>query len=110
GVLVVQTVEPRVFSPSEIRMLVTVAAQVAPLVGDAHLLEMVAEVAHGEPTVSKVPASFALHGVALSPGRGLGEAYVVDGFDEWRRNLPLRSSDPAREKERLDRALVAAHE
>src|SRR5438477_11336926 len=46
GVLVVQTVELRTFSASEIRMLVTVAAQVAPLVGDAHLLEMVAAIAH----------------------------------------------------------------
>src|SRR5437868_4269496 len=46
GVLVVQTVEQRTFSPSEVRMLVTVAAQLASLVGDAHLLEQVSAAAH----------------------------------------------------------------
>src|SRR5947209_7939472 len=46
GVLVVQTVEPRIFSPSEIRMLVTVAAQLASLVGDAHLLDRIASATH----------------------------------------------------------------
>ena len=46
GVLVVQTREPRQFSPSEVRMLVTVAAQLAALVGDALLLEQVSAVAH----------------------------------------------------------------
>src|SRR5260370_6690527 len=46
GVLVVQTMEPRNFSASEIRMLVTVAAQLAPLVGEAHLLEHVAAQDH----------------------------------------------------------------
>src|SRR5262249_59645944 len=46
GVLVVQTAEPRTFSQSEVRMLVTVAAQLASLVGDARLLERVAAAAH----------------------------------------------------------------
>src|SRR5215475_7686739 len=48
GVLVVQTVEPRIFSPSEVRMLVTVAAQLASLVGDAQLLEQITDAAHPE--------------------------------------------------------------
>src|SRR5947199_1734440 len=48
GVLVVQTVEPRIFSASEVRMLVTIGAQVASLVGDAHLLEKVVATAHAE--------------------------------------------------------------
>ena len=42
GVLVVQTVERRAFSPNEIRMLVTVGSQLAPLVSGARLLERVA--------------------------------------------------------------------
>src|SRR5438876_1300960 len=46
GVLVVQTVEPRTFLPSEIRMLVSVAAQLAPLVADSQLLERVSAMAH----------------------------------------------------------------
>src|SRR5262245_22983707 len=41
GVLVVQTLEPRVFAPNEIRMLVTVASQLASLVSGARLLERV---------------------------------------------------------------------
>src|SRR5262245_17891184 len=46
GVLVVQTVEPRTFSPSEVRMLVCVAAQLAPLIADAKLLERASAMAH----------------------------------------------------------------
>jgi starch phosphorylase len=39
GVLVVQTVEPRVFHEDEIRMLVEAAAQVAPVVSEARTLD-----------------------------------------------------------------------
>jgi glycogen phosphorylase len=39
GVLVVQTVEPRLFSEDEIRMLVDAAAQVAPVVSEARTLD-----------------------------------------------------------------------
>ena len=42
GVLVVQTVERRSFSPNEIRMLITVGSQLAPLVSGARMLERVA--------------------------------------------------------------------
>ena len=42
GVLVVQTMERRPFSANEIRMLVTVGSQLAPLVSAARLLERVA--------------------------------------------------------------------
>src|SRR5205823_5876833 len=112
GVLVVQTVESRVFTPSEMRMLVTVAAQVASLVGDAHLLERVVAAAHhphgGSP--SEVGRGTALAGVALSPGSGVGQAYVVDGFDEWRRTATLRASDPVPEKRRLASAMTDARE
>jgi glycogen phosphorylase len=39
GVLVVQTIEPRVFSDDEIRMLMEAAAQVAPVVSEARTLD-----------------------------------------------------------------------
>ena len=38
GVLVVQTLEPRVFSPSDVRMLVTAGTQLAPIVSEARTL------------------------------------------------------------------------
>src|SRR5947209_5779127 len=81
GVLVVQTAEPRAFSPSEIRMLVAVAAQLASLVGDAHLLERIAVAAHRPepaPLLPPAPATATLRGVPLSPGSGVGQAYAVD--------------------------------
>jgi len=112
GVLVVQTIEPRVFTLSEIRMLVTVAAQVASLVGDARLLERTVAAAHDtlpETSADQARGS-ALPGVALSPGSGVGQAYVVDGFDEWRRTVALRASDPAQEKRRLTAAMADARE
>ena len=110
GVLVVQTVEQRTFTPNEIRMLVTVAAQVASLVGDAHLLEQVAAAAHeGQSQEMHSPATHTmLCGAGLSPGCGAGRAYVVDGFDEWRRTVPLTGGDPATEKRRLAAATEQA--
>jgi phosphotransferase system enzyme I (PtsP) len=110
GVLVVQTMEPRTFSASEIRMLVTVAAQLAPLVGEAHLLEHIAaqdRQAGRPPDLGFTPLANP-KGVGLSPGRGIGLAYVIDGFDEWRRTVPLRTENPAREVERLEAALARA--
>jgi phosphotransferase system enzyme I (PtsP) len=116
GVLVVQTAEPRTFSASEIRTLVTVAAQLAPLVADARFLNRVSIVAHrprGEiaPPVATVPQkTTTLEGTPLSPGLGLGQAYIVDGFDEWRGAIPLRSDDPVRERARLLEASQRARE
>ena len=83
---------------NEIRMLVTVAAQVAALVGDARLLEQVSAAAHEAPTaappgrVSRSAPSFAAS--PLSPGVGVGEAYVVDGFDEWRADRAANERRP----------------
>src|SRR5262245_13765603 len=79
GVLVVQTVEPRTFSASEMRMLVSVAAQVAPLVADAKLLERVSAAAHEPAGTEECRLVPALAGTPLSPGLGLGQAYIVDG-------------------------------
>jgi len=112
GVLVVQTVEKRHFSPAEIRTLVCVAAQLAPVVADARLIAQVGELAH-EPilasTSSLMAGSLLLQGTPLSPGIGLGEAYVVDGFDEWRQTVPLRANDVQIERQRLAGAMFAAH-
>ena len=114
GVLVVQTMEPRTFTQNEIRMLVTVAAQVAAIVGDAHLLEQVSAAAHE--TAAPAPAlvaeevSAVLLGTPLSPGVGVGEAYVAGDFDEWRQTVPMKSSDPEGEAGRLNKALEEARE
>src|SRR5947208_785051 len=60
--------------------------------------------------VSEAERISALQGVSLSPGNGVGQAYVVDGFDEWRRTVPLRSGDLANEKRRLAEAMTEARE
>ncbi len=114
GVLVVQTAAPRTFSKSEVRMLVTVAAQLASLVGDARLLEEVAAAAHRPP--EPPPAADAdratgeLRGVPLAPGSAAGQAYVLDGLDEWRKTVPLRGAGPAAERARLRAAIDAARD
>jgi phosphotransferase system enzyme I (PtsP) len=112
GVLVVQNAEPRTFSPSEVRMLVTVAAQLASLVGDARLLERVAAAAHSGPAREHEPAQAiaTLHGVALSPGIGIGQAYSLDGIDEWRKSVPAEGAEPAVEKARLHKAIQSARD
>jgi glycogen phosphorylase len=46
GVLVVQTMDPRVFEDDDVRMLVTAGAQLAPLVSEARTLGQVAAPAH----------------------------------------------------------------
>jgi phosphotransferase system, enzyme I, PtsP len=112
GVLVVQTAEPRTFSPGEVRMLVTVAAQLASLVGDARLLERVAAAARpGRLSAADASAPMAtLRGVPLSPGKGVGEAYMLDSVEEWRKTMPLKGADPATEKIRLRQAIDAARD
>jgi phosphotransferase system enzyme I (PtsP) len=112
GVLVVQTAEPRTFSQGEVRMLVTVAAQLASLVADAQLLERVAAVAHPvpcPPADERGPAG-THHGVPLSPGVGLGQAYALDGLDQWRKTVPAAGAGPDAEKARLRKAIDGARE
>jgi phosphotransferase system enzyme I (PtsP) len=120
GVLVVQTREPRQFSPSEVRTLVTVAAQLAALVGDALLLQQVSAVVHpvgptpprpGEAPAGEAPAApIQLHGTPLSPGTGLGRAYVVDAIEQWRRDVPTRGCGIVEERRRLLGAMQRARE
>jgi phosphotransferase system enzyme I (PtsP) len=108
GVLVVQTTQPRTFADSEVRTMVTVAAQLASLVGDVRLLEQVSALAHERPGPALPPAT--LSGVALSGGRGLGQAYVVDGLEEWRKQAPPRGGGPEVERRRLAVAAERARE
>jgi phosphotransferase system enzyme I (PtsP) len=111
GVLVVQTMEPRVFSQNEIRMLVTVAAQVAALVGDARLLEQASAAAHeAEDEPAAEGEAKALRGTPLSPGVGVGAAYVVGGLAEWREAVPLEAGDLETERRRLHAAMEEARD
>jgi phosphotransferase system enzyme I (PtsP) len=106
GVLVVQTLEPRSFSTNETRLLVTVAAQLAPLVGGAQLLEEVLAAANAAAPSPVQPAS--LQGISLSPGLGVGEAYLLDGFEEWQKSVARHAPQPAAEAKRLAAAMGAA--
>jgi phosphotransferase system enzyme I (PtsP) len=112
GVLVVQTREPRQFSPSEVRTLVTVAAQLATLVGDALLLDQVSAVVHpsAAPAAVEPPTVNQLTGTPLSPGTGLGRAYVVDTVEEWRRDVPVKGRGVIEERRRLIESMQRARE
>lgn len=115
GVLVVQTAEPRRFSRDEVRMLVTVAAQLAPLVSEARLLQWVVAAAHdrAEPQPDRAAhpdASQCWQGAPLSPGLGLGQAYLVDGAHEWQLPAAHAPFDADRERQRLLQAMQAADE
>jgi phosphotransferase system enzyme I (PtsP) len=114
GVLVVQTVEPRAFSSGEARMLVTVAAQIAPLVSGARLLEQVLAAAHqpGETADQQDQplGTASLRGIALSPGFGLGHAYIVNGAGVEPAAPELSKIGATAEKRRLDLAREAVHD
>ena len=112
GVLVVQTVESRIFSQSEIRMLVAVGAQVAPLVGDALLLERVAASLRQETTpVQRAPSpGESRQGTSLSGGSGIGLAYLVDEERGWTNLGNANHQGPEKEKQRLVEAMAAARE
>jgi phosphotransferase system enzyme I (PtsP) len=111
GVLVVQTAEPRAFSSSETRMLITVASQLAPLVSGAQLLVRMVSVAHEAPSgvaTDGQPPAHSLQGIPLSPGMGQGEAYLVDGFEHRPEVLAHHKADPAHEGKRLASAIEGA--
>ena len=117
GVLVVQTLESRTFTSGEARMLVTVAAQIAPLVSGARLLEQVVAAAHANgsaiPAPARAPGTGPIRGTALSPGTGLGHAYLINGFGRTGAEAepPELSTRPvASEKGRLDQARGAVHD
>jgi len=114
GVLVVQTIERRSFSPNEIRMLITVGSQLAPLVSGARMLERVAA-ADGETGASadtRAPSKAPrwLHGSSLSPGTGLGQAYLIGQDVVLASAGDLVGGDAEIENQRLAKAMEAARE
>src|SRR5438105_2245450 len=114
GVLVVQTREQRTFSANETRLLVAVAAQVAPLVGEARFIEQVMAAAHEAPVSGtsslQPPEPTTFLGTSLSPGIGLGQAYLVNGFAAWQQVVDKRGYDFQSEQIRLATAMEAARE
>jgi phosphotransferase system, enzyme I, PtsP len=117
GVLVVQTREPRSFTPNEVHTCITLASQLTSLVADSQLLGRVLSLTRGPGLTPQTEhdlvlpgSSVPLTGTPLSPGSGLGQAYVVDGFDEWRRTIPMESANLAGERARLAAAGDRARE
>ena len=112
GVLVVQTMERRPFSPNEIRMLVTVGSQLAPLVSGARMLERVASAnvdaraAIAIADESRTPRW--LSGCPLSPGTGFGQAYLIGQNGSLGEITDSVATDPELEQQRLSRAMEAA--
>src|SRR6266404_2262467 len=114
GVLVVQTREQRTFSADETRLLVAVGAQVAPLVGEAQFIEQVMAVAHEAPAtgaaLQQVAELTTFQGASLSPGAGLGQAYLVNGFAVWQQTVEQHALDVEGEQIRLAAAMAGARE
>jgi phosphotransferase system, enzyme I, PtsP len=113
GVLVVQTAEPRSFSSDEIRMLLTVGSQLAPLISGARVLGQVVAVAHEQSAAAfreEIGKPSVLEGVSLSPGAGLGRAYIADDLTEEPAALDATPTDPAQERTRLSQAVEAARD
>ena len=44
---------------------------------------------------------------SLSPGIGVGQAYSVNGFEDWQQTIEMQGGDFATEKQRLHLALAA---
>ena len=117
GVLVVQTVEPRTFSAERDPHAghggrpAGVAGRRRPACSNASPPRRTsrAELARRR-TLADAQARTLQRGVGLSPGIGVGQAYVVDGFDEWRHTVAQTSNDPARERARLAQAMDGARE
>ncbi|QEH35438.1 Phosphoenolpyruvate-protein phosphotransferase [Aquisphaera giovannonii] len=112
GVLVVQTADRRRFSANEIRMLITVGSQLAPLVSGAQMLESVAHADREEAGVAGAGAcrTRELEGTPLSPGTGLGRAYVIGERAEPAGASQSSGCDPGAEAQRLRRAMDGARE
>ena len=124
GVLVVQTVERRPFSPNEIRMLVTVGSQLAPLVSGRGCWSgwpRPTSSARGrlQPTRRSQASRDRSSAAHSPPGTGVGQAYLIgqDGvlgeIDDSRRPTPPSNTSgctgrwrpPAKEITRLSRRI-----
>lgn len=112
GVLVVQTTDQRRFCPNEIRMLVAVGAQLAPLVSGACLIKRVAAAGSRREAVRRelpLTGSTVWRGSPLAPGVGIGQAYIIE-----HRGPLERPEQPAQsiavESRRLAEAMEAARD
>ena len=110
GVLVVQTVEARTFSTNEVRMLIAVAAQLAPLVAEARLLELVGTDSPACQQAAPPPRrpSGPFQGVSCSAGVMVGQAYPITEWLADEHELPVGPVDRATEERKLTAALQAA--
>jgi phosphotransferase system enzyme I (PtsP) len=106
GVLVLQTAQAREFTQDEVRMLLTAASQLSPLVGEAWVLKQVEGSRDPGEAAEVTPYARRLAGTPLSPGAGAGSAYWASRF-EWDL-LQAKATDPAHERRRLDEALALA--
>jgi phosphotransferase system enzyme I (PtsP) len=112
GVLVVQTREPRPFSPDEVRLLVAVGTQIAPLVSGARLLRRI--VAAGAPALPVRPVLArpepVLVGVGLGGGVGVGRVYLMAELEAESPPDGAGTADPEAERARLEGAVAATSE
>ncbi len=102
GVLVVQTTETRGFAPEEIEALETVAMVLAELLTAGNLIDRREQI----PVDGTAVVPLRINGLKLSPGLGVGTAYL-------HRKVPfvkqLVSEDPEQEARRFDDALERMH-
>jgi phosphotransferase system enzyme I (PtsP) len=113
GVLVVQTREPRPFTRDEVRLLVAVGTQIAPLVSGARLLRRLVT-AGATALPPGAPATAApdpvLEGVGLGGGVGIGRVYIMAELDMEAPPDGAGTADPDAERARLESAIEATGE
>ena len=108
GVLALQTVQPRECSDNVVRMLITAASQLSPLVGEAWLLKQLEAPATPESRAHGGQEERVLRGTSLSPGVGVGGAYWAQKFD-WDL-LAHQAGAQADEQQRLIAAMERARQ
>lgn len=91
GVLAVQTARPRLFSPDEVRLLVTAASQISTVIAHARLLD--AQSHPGEPSREPPTRPPFARGIGVSPGVAQGVAWHL-AEDSGLESLPRDSEDP----------------
>ncbi len=123
GVLVVQTLEARVFEEADLGVLQTCAQLLAPVVTNAQLLAMAGQTDESisetlaqmedsglvQPTeVQRSELNVELNGIATSRGIAIGPVYRLENPLDLERLEYVPNDDPAREKRDLMDALADA--